>query len=77
MGKTELKIEIDSEVLDELAEQDLDPAKIAEAALRAAARPQTDAQKAAAWGAENAEAIKAHRKQIDEFGVFGEDLRTW
>ena len=29
------------------------------------------------WAEENAEAIASHKKFIEEFGVFGEDLRTW
>ncbi len=37
----------------------------------------TDEEKARRWGEENAEAIKAHGEQIEKYGVFGEDLRTW
>jgi post-segregation antitoxin (ccd killing protein) len=29
------------------------------------------------WAEENAAAIESHKKFIEEFGVFGDDLRTW
>jgi antitoxin CcdA len=29
------------------------------------------------WSEENAEAIDAYRRRIDERGMFGEDLRRW
>ncbi len=37
----------------------------------------SDDEKARRWAEDNAEAIKAHRDQIEKHGVFGEDLRTW
>jgi antitoxin CcdA len=29
------------------------------------------------WAEENAEALEAYRRRIDEHGLFGEDLRRW
>ena len=83
MGKTELKIEIDSELLAHAREVGLSVERLTEAGLRQALaglerfRGLSDAEKARKWGEENAEAIKAHREQIEKHGVFGEDLRTW
>jgi antitoxin CcdA len=77
MGKADLNLRIDTEVLQELAASGIDPAQLAEAALREAAKSQSDARKAAAWAAENAEAIRAHRERIEKYGAFGDDLRTW
>jgi antitoxin CcdA len=77
MGKADLNLRIDAEILQELAASGIDPAQLAEAALREAAKSQSDAKKAAARSAENAEAIEAHRERIEKYGVFGDDLRTW
>jgi antitoxin CcdA len=83
MGKTELKIEIDSELLAQAQEAGLKIAAVTESSLRwelsklERYRGLSDEEKAAKWAEENAEAIKAHREQIEKYGVFGEDLRTW
>ena len=82
MGKTELRIEMDDELLQDALDAGLDFKGLTEAAVRAALRKTPKGQalaeeRARAWAAENAEAIKAHRERIKRFGVFGEDLRTW
>ena len=77
MGKADLNLRIDTEVLQELAASGIDPAQLAEAALKEAAKSRSEAKKAAAQAGENAEAIKAHRERIEKYGVFGDDLRTW
>lgn len=83
MGKTELKIEIDSDLLRQAREAGLEIGQLTERTLREAlARSDryaglSDAEKACKWAEENAEAIEAQRRRIEEFGVFGEDLRTW
>jgi antitoxin CcdA len=41
------------------------------------AHPVDEEAAATAWAVENAEAIRDHERRIEEFGVFGEDLRTW
>jgi antitoxin CcdA len=77
MGKVDLNLRIDTEVLRELEASGIDPARLAEATLVEAARSRSDAKKAVACAAENIEAIKAHRERIEKYGVFGDDLRTW
>ncbi len=85
MGKAELKIEIDPELIAE-AERlgvDLSRAGLAgvEQALtlrRNATKSDTErAAEARAWAEENAEALKAYSRRIARDGVFGEDFRTW
>ena len=39
--------------------------------------PGDDEAKARQWAEENAEAIEQYRKRIEEYGVFGDDLRRW
>ncbi|MBP6878203.1 MAG: type II toxin-antitoxin system CcdA family antitoxin [Phenylobacterium sp.] len=93
MGKAELKIEVDEALLAHARERGLDIAGVVEDALRQALPPRgvaedgapdfaveqalSDEEKARRWAEENAEAIKANRERIEEFGIFGEDLRTW
>lgn len=83
MGKAEL--EIDAELLARAQAAGLKVESIVEHAVRVALSQATaDARaaepcdaKAAAWAAENTEAIRANRERIETHGVFGEDLRTW
>lgn len=77
MGKAELKLEVDETLLAQIEAFGLDPRAIAISALVAAVPPSSDQEKAERWGLDNAEAIRAHREQIEQHGVFGEDLRTW
>jgi antitoxin CcdA len=77
MGKTELKIQIDTDLAQRAAAEGVDVDAIAEAALRKALPLDSGDERARRWAEENAEAIAAHRKRIEEFGVFGDDLRTW
>ena len=74
MGKAELKIEIDAELIDQARAAGVDLPAVTESALRAAL---AEGAKARRWAEENAEAIKLHRERIERHGVFGEDLRTW
>ena len=78
MGKAEIKI--DADLLEQAQAAGLQPERLAEEAIRRALPKPTDAEiraRAAKWAAENATAIRAHEEQIEKFGVFGEDLRTW
>jgi antitoxin CcdA len=83
MGKVELKIEVDAELLAQAREAGLKIEQITETGLRLALaeteryRGLSDEEKARRWAQDNAEAIKAHRERIEQYGVFGEDLRTW
>ena len=78
MGK--VPVNVDPDLLAQAHEAGLDVDHIAERALRLAlqkADPAGAEARAAQWAKENAKAIEAHREQIAEYGVFGEDLRTW
>ncbi|MDO8321574.1 type II toxin-antitoxin system CcdA family antitoxin [Phenylobacterium sp.] len=77
MGKIELKIEIDADLLAKGQAAGLDMARTLENGIRQATRAESDEDKARRWAEENAEALKAQRERIDAHGVFGEDLRTW
>ena len=77
MGKIELKIEIDADLLAKGQAARLDMARTLEDGIRQATLAQNDEDKARRWAEENAEALKAQRERIDAHGVFGEDLRTW
>jgi post-segregation antitoxin (ccd killing protein) len=94
MGKTELKLEIDADLLARAEAAGIPLARVLEAELRhalemaskyslveaarrIAADPEGAAARAKQWAEENAEAIESYRRRIDEFGVFGEDLRRW
>ena len=83
MGKAELKIEVDADLLARAREAGLSIEALVEAGVRRALsglerfRGLTDDQKAQKWAEENAVAIEAQRRRIEEYGVFGEDLRTW
>lgn len=78
MGKAELKI--DADLLAQASAAGVKVEQVAESALRVAlskAARQAEDTRAAQWATDNAEAIQAHREQIEKHGVFGEDLRTW
>jgi antitoxin CcdA len=82
MGKTELTVQIDPDLLSQAEAAGLHIAGIAERAIRHALRntPQgiADAEERARhWAIENAGAIKDYNERISERGLFGDDLRTW
>ena len=78
MGKPETNLHVDEELLAQAAGVSVE--QVAESAIRQAlakADPGAADARAARWAEENAEAIKAHRERIEQYGVFGEDFRTW
>ena len=82
MGKTELKIEINANLLRDAQDAGLDLSLLTESAVKEELRKRPDGEaraeaRARQWALENAEAIKAHRERIEKYGVFGDDLRTW
>jgi antitoxin CcdA len=81
MGKPEPNIHVDADLLARAEAAGISPEFIAEQAIRREmVRRMTTGQteaRAKQWAEENAEAIKAHREQIEKYGVFGDDLRTW
>ena len=85
MGRHELKIEIDPDLIAEADRLGVDLSAAGIAGVERALairrdRLKTDDERSAearAWAAENAEALKAYRERIEKHGVFGEDFRTW
>jgi post-segregation antitoxin (ccd killing protein) len=77
MGKAELKVEIDADLLAQARAAGVDIARTLEAELRKVVAPVDDAAKSRRWAEENADALAAQRERIDAHGVFGADLRTW
>lgn len=79
MGKVELKIEIDPEVLRKAQATGVDVTAVVEAALGQAASDRTAAaeERARQWATENAEAIASHNRFVEENGAFGAEWRSW
>ena len=81
MGKLEPNLHVDADLLARAEAVGISPEFIAEQAIRREmvrrTTPEQQEARAKQWAKENAEAIKAHREQIEKYGVFGDDLRTW
>ena len=80
MGKIELKIEIDSELMEHAAAVGLNVEALAERAVRLAlqkADPAGAEARAAKWAEENAEAIADYNRRIRERGMIGAEFRKW
>ena len=77
MGKAELRIEIDADLLARARAAGVDIAGALESELRRAVPSEDDDAKAQRRAVANIEALKAQRERIDAQGMFGDDLRTW
>lgn len=81
MGKVELHIEVDAALAARAEAHGVMLDAALEEGIKAALarQPPTQGMEEAArqWSDENAEAIASHRKFIEAFGAFGDDLRTW
>lgn len=77
MGKTELKIEIDADLLKLAKAAHLPLEKMVEEAIEARLQPNGVEERARRWADENAEALKAYGERIEREGLFGEDWRRW
>ena len=90
MGKIDLHLSIDAELLKRAEAAGVDPSQALEEALSArldsGVREQTRPfqghesaaeARAAQWAAENADAIKDYNRRVAERGVFGEEWRRW
>jgi post-segregation antitoxin (ccd killing protein) len=77
MGKAELKVEIDADLLAQARAAGVDIARTLEAELRRVVPPADNEAKARRWAEVNADALAAQLERIDAHGVFGADLRTW
>ncbi len=80
MGKPELRLGIDPELLAQAERLGLSVAGMSETALRLHLQkvdPKGAEERARRWAEDNAEAIKAYNDRIERNGPFGDDLRTW
>ncbi|CAN7534523.1 type II toxin-antitoxin system CcdA family antitoxin [Caulobacter sp. LjRoot300] len=80
MGKVELDIGIDPELLAQAKRLGISVAGMSETQLRLHLQkvdPAGAEERARRWAEENAEAIKALHRFVEEHGAFGDDLRTW
>ena len=79
MGKVELHVEVGAELAARAEAEGVMLDDALEEGIKAAlARRRPGVEEAARqWADENVEAIASHQRFIEEFGVFGEDLRTW
>jgi antitoxin CcdA len=80
MGKPELNMHVDEELLAQAQAAGVAIERVAENAIRLAlskADPAAADARAAKWAEENAEAIKDYNRRIRERGLFSDGLRTW
>lgn len=78
MGKVELKLEIDADLLAEARENGVDVQTLTEEAIRAVVRPaRAGEERARRWAEENAEAIANYNERLAKRGLFGDEFRKW
>ena len=80
MGKVELDIGIDSELLAQAKRLGISVAGMSETQLRLHLQkvdPAGAEERAKRWAEENAEAIEEHNRFIEEHGLLSDHLRTW
>jgi post-segregation antitoxin (ccd killing protein) len=90
MGKVDLSLRIDADLLRRAQAAGVDPAQLLEESLESALREpglaepprqfrtdQSAEARAARWTAENGEAIEDYNRRIERRGVFGEEWRRW
>lgn len=77
MGKAELKIEIDADLLKQARAANLQMTLLMERAVREALGPQAAEARARQWATDNAESIASHNRFVEEHGAFGAEWRSW
>lgn len=80
MGKVELDIGVDPELLAQAKRLGISTAGMSETQLRLHLQkvdPAGAEERARRWAQENAEAIKEHNAFIEEHGLLSDHLRTW
>ncbi|MGE5502669.1 MAG: type II toxin-antitoxin system CcdA family antitoxin [Ignavibacteriales bacterium] len=77
MGKTELKIEIDTHVLEQARAREIQLSLFVERALKKELGVAAAEDRARRWAEENAEAIASHNRFVEENGEFGREWRSW
>ena len=80
MGKVELNIGIDPELVEQAQRLGISIAGMDERALRLHLQkvdPAGAEARARRWAEENAEAIKEHSRFVEDYGLLSDDFRTW
>lgn len=80
MGKVELNIGIDPELIEQAARLGISIAGMDERTLRLHLQkvdPAGAEERARRWAEENAEAIKEHNRFVEEYGLLSDHFRTW
>jgi len=80
MGKPELNMHVDDELLAQAQAAGVAIERVAESGIRLAlskADPAAADARAARWAEENAEAIKDYNRRIRERGTIGAEFRKW
>lgn len=80
MGKVELNIGIEPELLEQAARLKLDITGMDERSLRLHLQkidPAGAEARAKRWAEENADAIRIHNEFVEKHGCFGEEWRNW
>lgn len=80
MGKVELNIGIDPELIEQAQRLGVSVAGMDERALRLHLQkidPAGAEARARRWAEENAEAIRIHNEFVEKHGCFGAEFRTW
>lgn len=77
MGKAELKIEIDADLLAQAEASGRPIAELVEEGLRSSLEGSGGDERARRWAEENAEAISDYNRRIAERGVIGDKFRKW
>ncbi|HEX5776180.1 MAG TPA: type II toxin-antitoxin system CcdA family antitoxin [Caulobacteraceae bacterium] len=77
MGKTELKIEIDTHMLEQARAREIRLNLVLERALKKELGAAAAEERARRWADENADAIASHNRFVEENGEFGKEWRSW
>jgi antitoxin CcdA len=80
MGKPELNLGVDPELLEQAERPGLSVAGMSETALQLHLQkvdPKGAEERARRWAEENAEAIAEHNDFVDKYGLLSDHLRTW
>lgn len=77
MGKTELKLEIDTHMLEQARAREIHLSLLLERALKKELGAAAAEERARRWADENADAIASHNRFVEENGEFGREWRSW
>jgi antitoxin CcdA len=77
MGKTELKLEIDSLLLEQARAAEIQMTIVLERELKKALGEKAAWERARRWAEEHAATIEAHNRFVEEHGAFGQEWRSW